>query len=60
VSVPVLIQTLVPMSLQVSTACLVNFLFILSNMASGELNEHNKKLGWLVGKWRSEFSGWLI
>uniref|UniRef100_A0A7E4V2E0 THAP4_heme-bd domain-containing protein n=1 Tax=Panagrellus redivivus TaxID=6233 RepID=A0A7E4V2E0_PANRE len=28
-----------------------------SDVASGELNAQNQKLGWMVGKWRSEFGG---
>lgn len=35
-------------------------LFLLISYVYCELNEHNKKLSWLVGKWRSEFSGKIV
>lgn len=48
------------MSLQVSLVFSIQILLIFSQIAHGELNEHNKKLSWLVGKWRSEFSGKIV
>jgi hypothetical protein len=36
------------------------FIWIITQLTYAELNEHNKKLGWIVGKWRSEFSGKIV
>ena len=33
---------------------------LLVALAYGALNERNQQLGWLVGKWRAEFSGKVV
>ncbi|KAI6215012.1 hypothetical protein M3Y94_00335100 [Aphelenchoides besseyi] len=39
---------------------LLSIVFFVCSFGNSALNEHNQKLEWLVGKWRSEFSGKIV
>lgn len=40
---------------------IVSLIFItLISTSHAELNKYNSKLSWMVGKWRSEFSGKIV
>ncbi|KAF7632765.1 DUF1794 domain-containing protein [Meloidogyne graminicola] len=36
------------------------YLFLYFNLIKAELSKNNEKLSWIVGKWRSEFSGKVV
>nr|CAD2191997.1 unnamed protein product [Meloidogyne enterolobii] len=48
------------------TIILINFvlffisLFLFSLLINAELSKNNEKISWIVGKWRSEFSGKVV
>lgn len=54
------LRVFVKISLSMNRIILACLLLTQILLVSCELNENNKKLSWIVGKWRSEFSGKIV